>query len=65
MSINFYFNQEKSFLNKELILSSNKRFEKIYQNGIYQTNLNHIREITAKSICTGKKECVILPTISY
>jgi hypothetical protein len=50
MTFDFYFNQEKLFLDQELTRSLNDRYEKIYRDGIYKTSHDHIREIKEKSI---------------
>ena len=50
MSNNFYFIHEKFFLNKEIIELLNIKFSKIYNDNIYQSEHNHIREIRSNAI---------------
>lgn len=50
MTSNFFFNQEKFFLDEELTKSLLTRYETIFKDGIYKTTHENIREINSYSI---------------
>jgi len=50
MKKNFDFIHEKVFLNKEIIQLLNIKFSKIYNDNIYQSEHDHIREIRSNTI---------------
>ncbi len=50
MSNNFYFTNEKFFIDENLIQYSNEKFKKIFENDEYKTNDKNIREIPSNLI---------------